>query len=329
MAMTPSRVEEPNQPVSPVPQVPSSKAGALSVSRWWVYQRERFPVLAHGPLIAAFSYCAVSYSSLVRGYSAPPAASSAVVAFASALLFFLQLRISDEFKDYDEDCRYRPYRPVPRGLVSLRELGIVALVAGAIQLALAVWLSSALAILLVCIWLFVGLMRCDFFVPNWLKARPAVVIGTHMLIVPLVDFYATACDWLPAGRGVPAGLFWFLLLSYTNGTVLELGRKIRAPEDEEPGVDTYSALWGRLTAVRIWLVALGVAAVVSWRTADRIGVGLPVLSLVGLLLAAAAAIGGRFLRRPSGRGARCIEAFSGIWTLVLYLSLGAIPRLLR
>ena len=26
--------------------------------RWWIYQRERFPLLGHGPLIAAFSFSA-------------------------------------------------------------------------------------------------------------------------------------------------------------------------------------------------------------------------------------------------------------------------------
>ena len=31
-------------------------------TRWWTYQRERFPVFAHGSLIAAFSFSAVSYS---------------------------------------------------------------------------------------------------------------------------------------------------------------------------------------------------------------------------------------------------------------------------
>jgi hypothetical protein len=32
-----------------------------------MYQRERFPVFAHAPLIAAFSLSAVSYSGLIRG----------------------------------------------------------------------------------------------------------------------------------------------------------------------------------------------------------------------------------------------------------------------
>ena len=58
------------------------------------------------------------------------------------LLFFLQLRIADEFKDYEDDARYRPYRPVPRGLVSLRELAWVGVGAAAIQLALAILAGS-------------------------------------------------------------------------------------------------------------------------------------------------------------------------------------------
>src|SRR5882762_10392211 len=98
----------------------------------WVYQRERFPVVAHGVLIAAFSSSAVSYSALLRG--AWPRMASIGVAFVTCFLFFLQLRIADEFKDFEEDSRWRPYRPVPRGLIKLRELGVVFAMAAAIQL---------------------------------------------------------------------------------------------------------------------------------------------------------------------------------------------------
>ena len=47
------------------------------------------------------------------------------------------------------------------------------------------------------------------------------------------------------GGGIPAaspGLFWFLIVSFFNGVVVEIGRKIRAREDEEEGVETYSSL---------------------------------------------------------------------------------------
>src|SRR5271154_472032 len=104
------------------------------VNRWWIYQRERFPIFAHSPLIAAFSLSAVSYSALIRGMHQLPGWRSCLVAFASSFLFFLQLRIADEFKDFEEDSRFRPYRPVPRGLVSLRELGVLGVIAAAIQL---------------------------------------------------------------------------------------------------------------------------------------------------------------------------------------------------
>ena len=43
-----------------------------------------------------------------------------------------------------------------------------------------------------------------------------------MVIIPLVDLYATACDWWPTGEGAPSGLFWFLVVSYFNGMVIEM-----------------------------------------------------------------------------------------------------------
>src|SRR5262245_40155502 len=91
-------------------------------SRFWLYQAERFPILGHGLLIAAFSFSALSFSVLLRGQVTWPRLDTVLVAFASAFLFFFQLRLADEFKDFEEDARYRPYRPVPRGLVTLREL---------------------------------------------------------------------------------------------------------------------------------------------------------------------------------------------------------------
>jgi 4-hydroxybenzoate polyprenyltransferase len=75
-------------------------------NRWWIYQRERFPLLAHSPVIAAFSLSAVSYSALIRGMHQLPGWKPCAIAFASSFLFFLQLRIADEFKDFEEDSRY-------------------------------------------------------------------------------------------------------------------------------------------------------------------------------------------------------------------------------
>jgi hypothetical protein len=300
-------------------------AGALR--RGWIYQRERFPLVTHVPLIAAFSFCTVSFSQMARGHSGVPAARTIFVAFASALLCFLQLRIIDEFKDAEDDARFRPYRPVPRGLVTLRELGAVGIAAAVAQLALALWLSAALLPFLLLVWGYLALTGTEFCARDWLRARPITYMGSHMLILPLIDLYGTACDWRVAGAGAPFGLIWLLFVSFCNGIVVEVGRKIRAPQDEEPGVETYSALWGRQRAVRVWLGALGVTAAGAWVAAAQIQFAAQASALLALLLLVAVVASLRFLRAPVSGRARWIELVSGCWTLLMYLSLGALPLL--
>lgn len=307
----------------------ASAPAADLLARLWVYQRERFPILAHGVLIGAFSLSAVSFSALLRGSETFPRWSSVAVAFLGAFFFFLQLRIADEFKDFEEDARWRPYRPVPRGLVSLRELAIVALASAVIQMSLAAALAWRLLLLNVLVWVYLALMTREFFVRDWIVKRPITYLWTHMLILPMVDFYATACDWAADRSTPPSGLFWFLAVSFFNGIALEIGRKVRAPEDEEEGVRTYSALWGRRKAVVAWLGALMVTGACAVIAADRINFLWPVTTMLAVLFGLAVWLGVSFGVRPRAGVARWIEHGSGIWTLILYLSLGVVPLLLR
>ncbi len=197
------------------------------------------------------------------------------------------------------------------------------------QLGLALWLEPSLALLLGVTWLYLALMSKEFFVADWLKRRPVLYMVSHMAIVPLVDFYATACDWWPAGEGAPRGLLWFVAVSYFNGMVIEIGRKVRGPQDEEVGVNTYSALWGMRRAVFVWLGALlstaGLAVVAALQV-DFLG---PMICVLTLLLIAAAGVAVDFLDDPTRKASKMIETFSGVWTLLLYLSLGAVPLLWR
>jgi 4-hydroxybenzoate polyprenyltransferase len=299
-------------------------------NRWWVYQRERFPILAHSPIILAFSLSAVSYSALLRGAFTLPGWRPCSVAFANSFLTFLQLRLADEFKDFDEDSRFRPYRPVPRGLIKLRELAWIWGACILLQLLLALWLSPRLVPLLVVTWIYLGLMSREFFMRDWLKARPITYMLSHMAIMPLVDLYTTACDWVPLGyRRPPPGLLWFLVVSYCNGLVLEIGRKIRTPVDEEKGVETYSFLWGRQRAVIVWLSVMTLTAAFAIEAARGIVFGLPATFLLGSLVVTSTALGVRFLASEvPGRG-KSLEVTGGIWSLLLYLTLGVIPIAIR
>jgi hypothetical protein len=313
--------DPPAETVAPKQKDPA-KAG-----RWWAYQRERFPVLLHGPVIALFGASAVCFSLLLSGETRLPGWRTLVTACVVSLLFFLQLRIADEWKDYADDLRYRPYRPVPRGLVTLEELRTVWVLGALTQLLLTVWLGAALVPFLLLVWFYMALMAKEFFAGAWLRSHPVAYLFSHMLIMPLIYLYATACHWRIAGHVSWAAIAWFLVSGFFNGMVFEFGRKIRAPRDEEPGVETYTALWGRKHALMAWLTAIACSAATALLASRQLPLAALRLVLASAVLLLAIFAGLRFLREPLPAGAKRIEQLSGIWTLLLLLSLGPLPLL--
>jgi len=297
--------------------------------KWNTYQKERFPVLLHGVLIAAFSSSAVSFSALISGRTWP-VLSAYLVAFLTCFTFFLQLRIADEFKDFKEDSQFRSYRPVPRGLIKLTELRNLFILGGIIQLGAAWFYNPKLIILLVITWIYLALMSREFFIHAWLKAHPITYMWSHMVIMPMIDFYATSTEWIAYGKPSSA-LYWFVALSFFNGMNLQLGRKLRAPEDEEHGVETYSFLWGRKKAIACWLAMLAITGLCGIGAAFHLpqpfyGI-IMIFTITWWLLSLAGSI---YFMAHSKKGAgKIFELFSGLFTLFIYLLLGLIPMFIK
>ncbi len=295
--------------------------------RFLIYQKERFPFLAHGALISSFTFSAISYSRLCRGEEGfIPLKEFGIGIFITISLFFL-VRIFDEFKDKEDDAKYRQYLPVPRGLISFRELNIMGAIALVLQfLALLVfqWSMIGLYIIVLC---YLLLMRVEFFIPEWLKRHQAAYVISHMMIIPLIDLYASGLDWKLEQESMHLGLLWFFCLSFFNGIVLEIGRKIRAPEGEEEGVVSYTSLYGTKGAVVIWLVMLTItlAFIVGAMNYAHYGIWSYVAIVTALLGASTPGI--MFLRSSTQKNAKVIEKVSGIWAILMYLIIGAFPML--
>jgi 4-hydroxybenzoate polyprenyltransferase len=283
----------------------------------------------HGLLIAAFSFSAISYSRLCRGVeSFIPWKDYAACVFTNFTLFFM-LRVSDEYKDREDDARYRTYLPVPRGLISLRELSGVALFLFSIATIINVIFYPQLLLLYAVMMAYLLLMRYEFFAGKWLKSHQVWYIISHMVIIPLADVYASSYDWRLNGAAPPTGLLYFLGVSYCNGIVLEIGRKIRTPEKEEEGVVSYTYQWGLWQAPAIWLLILGINFIIALFAAKYAGAQnlfVVVLSLLFLFSALPALL---FLLKPKSSWAKMMEVMSLIWALGMYLTLGAIPFLLK
>jgi 4-hydroxybenzoate polyprenyltransferase len=306
--------------------VPAAPTHPRGFSRWWTYQRERFPLAAHGPLVVAFALAACVVSARLRG-AAGPDVGAVVVAAVSVLGLFFQLRVADEFKDAETDRLHRPYRPVPRGLVTLRDLAGAGLAVAALQLGLALLLDARLVPYLLAVWGFAAWMRADFFAGRLLKGRPLLVLLSHGLVVPLIALYAAACDFVPRG-GPPDGLGWFLAASFFAGNAVEVGRKVRAPADEEAGVETYSAAWGLVRATGAWVLALTAGLAAALATAGLMDVGgLPGVVLA-VVMAGCVATALRALNDPAPGAGTWIERAAAVWVLALYLALGPLALLL-
>lgn len=294
------------------------------VQRLWIYQSERIPLGKTAILLAVFSAASINVSAFLADRALPGWGAYAT-AFLVSLIIFIQLRACDEFKDAEDDRLYRPERPVPRGLVSLKL--ILTIGAGLVPVAVLVTLSyhAPLLLLLGLVWLWLGLMTIEFFVPHWLKARPVLYLISHMAIMPLLDLFVTGAEWMAADGGPAATLALFLVLSFVNGCVLEIGRKIWAPDNEREGVDSYSRLWGISSAVSVWMVLLGVSfgllVGVGYATGHLFATALPgFVMLLGALW-----VGAAMRKEPGGKQQKWLDMVSGLWVFVCYTAAGFAP----
>jgi 4-hydroxybenzoate polyprenyltransferase len=301
-------------------------------NRWWTYQKERFPILAHGPLVFVFCVSVISFSALQQDPQGFLEIGRFAGAAISTLILFFQLRVADEFKDFEIDSRYRPQRAVPRGLVSLHELALLAYLGAAVQFAIAIYFDVGLVPILAVVWLYMALMTKEFFAPAWLKQHPLAYLLSHMLIMPLIAFYVGAFDWLCECNDMPSGIGWLLALSFFCGLVLEIGRKIRSPANEREGVETYSGLWGSARSAIVWVACIAAATALFFKALSYVSVASGYLLIVLAVPVMALAAATPLLRKRSRErtsSAAAIEPTSGLVALTLYLCLGPAQFLLE
>lgn len=215
--------------------------------KWYTYQKERFPIATYGLYIFSIVFGTFCFATESKKWI------MLIPMFVVALLQFLMVRIVDEFKDFEEDSKYRPYRPVPRGLVSLKELGILGGICAAIQIGLTAILNLKGLIYLSLVWIFFAIMSKSFFIKKLVDKHILLEVTLDEFLMPLLVLYLTTFVTAISVKLIP-----FLILSYLGSWIVEIARKIRCKEDEENGVKTYTAVFGipKATTIVVVLEAL-------------------------------------------------------------------------
>ncbi len=300
---------------------------ASFLRRLYLYQKERFPVLGHGLLVASFSFSAIAYSRICRGAEGFVNWQTYLVGIFITITLFMLVRIFDEFKDAEDDAQYRKHLPVPRGLISFKELKIMAIVIMVLQIAVNLLFFPKMLLIYIGIITYLSLMGKEFFIADWLKKHQFWYITSHMFIIPLIDIYASGLDWLIEGTDAPKGLLFFFAVSYMNGIVLEIGRKIRTPEKEATGVLTYTSMLGANKAVILWIGVLFITLCLGIAASHYAGYGATALWVLGSIFFICMIPALLFLKNKTEKLSKALELSSALWTISMYLSLGGIPMI--
>lgn len=220
--------------------------------KWYTYQKERFPVLAFGSYVFAIAFATYCFSNSEFNKVYPLGTSFfdwkiILTMFVLGLLQFLMVRIIDEFKDYEEDCKYRPYRPVPRGLISLKELKVLFIICAILQIAITAIVNRYALKFLVLLWIVFYLMTKGFFIKKVLDKHILLEVTFDEIMMPILVVFLSK---FPNGRiFLTNRYFLFLFMTYVVSWIIEIARKVRCKEDEEEGVRTYTAVFGIIKAM--------------------------------------------------------------------------------
>jgi len=284
--------------------------------------QERFPPLGHGLLI--LSYTSANFL-LARVLAAPERPLALDGSFGLAAIMVLgvlfHLRVFDEHKDYAEDCRHHPGRVLQRGIVTLKELRVLGGAALAVELVAGLLGGPAALAGVVLVQAFTLLMLVEFFCPGWLRRHFLVYAVSHLLVMPLL---ALGVFSLATGRWFFQAPGWFWVYAFVGFFVTfnwEVSRKIRAPEQEIAGVDSYTSVLGTGRAAWLVLVLRLVDTALVALVGHRIGLGWPFqAALVALFLVCGVSFL-RFRLAPRPDTARAMERWAGLYIVAFDLLL--------
>ena len=324
------------------------KSIVQNIKNFKIYLNERFPLGKNSFFVLIFTLSGYIYTSLLynskimylftNGVKIGIFQYKIIALFIIVFMFFFQLRITDEFKDYEEDLKYRAYRPVQRGIISLKTLGKTGIVTVIIQIMLAHVIDPEIIYFMIFVWIYMFLMAKEFFIKKWLTKRILIYALSHVVIMVFITLVIVEATQYIVPKNIfdvfilqryrhniDFALIPLFALNYLNGIVLEIGRKTRRTDEEEYGVQTYSKLWGRKKAVVVLsllfvieylLVILGLTHTYKEYFFFG-GLTLLVILIVSIYFIV------KFLKKDlSGK---IVETVSGLWIIFSSMCMGFLP----
>ncbi len=167
--------------------------------------------------------------------------------------FLLWLRIADDFKDYDLDCRLFPHRPLPSGKVKKKDLAIFVSILITVTVLLNVIFMNNIGFFIF-LYVYGTLMSLWFFSKKKIQKSLPLALITHNPVQMIMNIYIISFTCIKYNLQLFTFInFLAMMTLYFPALIWEVSRKIKAPKDETEYV-TYSKLFGYRKATRFVLI---------------------------------------------------------------------------
>jgi 4-hydroxybenzoate polyprenyltransferase len=179
---------------------------------------------------------------------------SEIVCGFTIFSFLCWLRIADDFKDYELDCRLFAHRPLPSGRVTKKDLAIFVSVLIAVTIALNAIFCWENFIFCMILYTYGSLMAIWFFQKHKIQKSLPLALVTHNPVQMIMNIYVISFAIIKYDLPIfTLTNFMAVFTLYFPALIWEVSRKIRAPQDETEYV-TYSKLFGYQKATNFVLV---------------------------------------------------------------------------
>lgn len=296
--------------------------------KWYTYQKERFPILVYGIYVFSIVFATFFFCNYYRNISQINF-KIMIPMFIVAFLQFLMVRIIDEFKDYEDDCKYRSYRPVPRGLIKLNELKVLFIICAILQVIVTFLGAGVVGIgYLIVLWIFFLIMTKGFFIKSFLDKHILIEVVFDELMMPVLVTYLSTFVFIMNEAFTNTGSVlgqkncWIiLLLSYIISCIVEIARKVRCKEDEEAGVKTYTAVYGipkaTLILCALETAVLGIIIKVTYNLKKYMLIFMAIYAIITL-------INILFIMKKNSKMAKLTELCANIYIMIAYFSMAVL-----
>lgn len=167
--------------------------------------------------------------------------------------FLLWLRIADDFKDYELDCRLFSERPLPSGRVHKKDLAIFVGILIAVTIILNVVFMNNFGFFLF-LYIYGTLMSLWFFKKKKIQKSLPLALITHNPVQMIMNIYIISFTCIKYNlKAFTLTTFLAAWTLYFPALIWEISRKIKAPGEETEYV-TYSKLFGYKKATRFVLI---------------------------------------------------------------------------